>query len=300
MPPARHTVPDRAQDLALAAADRLMGGAGTAFAHLSPPARYRLADMLSAPFARALLRRRPLIARNFAIALGLPADAPRARRLARASVRNFGRMAADFLVVRSLDDARVRAWVRPVGEQYFDDAIGAGRGAVIVTPHLGNWDVGAVFAQSYHPPLTIITDSDWTARLVAGARTGRGLIPVPRDVALRPLYRALARNTCVAMGADIAAPGLPSVRVPFFGRPAPFPIGPARMAHRTGAALLVVTCVRLPDHTYRVEVQPPVDVASALPAERAVPAVTAALAARFEAAIRAHPDQWYPFHDVWA
>ena len=267
--------------------------------HLSPAARYRMADVLSGPVALLWKERRPVIEQNCATVLGVSAGDPRVRALASACVRNFGRMAMDFLAVRTMSDEEVLAWVTPVGERYLDEAMRGGRGVIMALPHVGSWDVAAVFAQAYGCRLTVVTQDDWLAELVAGSRMGRGVTLAPRNGSLRVLFRALKRNECVVMLCDIAPPGVPAIAVPFFGRPALFPVGPARLAQRTGAPIMVVGSVRTPNRTYRVEAQPLLRANPALPDGEAIEQLTAAIAAGFERFIASYPTQWYPFHPIW-
>lgn len=283
----------------LAPAISLMDAVGAALRHISPVARYRLTDAISRPIAAALLRRRPAIADNYGTILGTGAADPRARRLARASVRNYGRMAADFLALRSMSPREILAWVDHVHEERFAAAIDEGRGVILALAHLGSWDVAAAYAHAYGIRLTVITESDWTARLVAGSRSAQGITLVPRDSSLRVIYRALARNECVAILCDRAPEGVQRACVPFFGRPAAFPAGPARLAHRTGAAILPICCVRRAGGRYRIEVSPAIHADRSVPVEDAVRDATTALAAAFERIVRAYPDHWYAYHVVW-
>ena len=289
----------RQRRLALAVAVALMDGAGAALRRVSPTTRYRLTDTIARPVAAALLRRRPAIAANYGAVLGVDAEDPRARGLARASMRNYGRMAADFLTLRSMSAREILTWVDPVHEERFSAAIGEGRGVILALPHLGSWDVAAAFAHAYGITLTVITEHDWTARLVAGSRSAQGITLVPRDGSLRVIYRALARNECVAILCDSAPEGVQRIHVPFFGRPAAFPAGPARLAHRTGAAILPICCVRRRGGRYRIEVSPPIHADRKAPVEDTVREVTAALAAAFERIVRAYPEHWYAYRAVW-
>lgn len=286
----------------LAVAGWLMDSLSRAVRRLPPGRRDRVADVLARPLLWLWAARLPVIARNFAVVLGEPETAPpsaRARQLARESVRNSVRMALDFLAVRTMRDAEVLAWVRPAGEAYLREAQRDGRGVIFVLPHTGSWDVAAAFAQAYGCRLTIVTEPGWAAELVAGSRLARGITLAPRDRPLRALLRALARNEIVVMLADVAGAGVPTIEVPFFGRPAPFPTGPARLAQRTGAPILVVASARLPGGKYLVEAQPPLRADPHAPAEAAVAALTADVAAGFERIIAARPAQWYPFHAIW-
>ncbi|MGH2344552.1 MAG: lysophospholipid acyltransferase family protein [Chloroflexota bacterium] len=295
----RPRLPISVQNSLLRTASILMNAASRGVLALPPAARYSVADALTGPAAPLFLARRPYIAGNYAAALGAEESREHARRLARAGVRNYGRMAMDFLAVRVMSDAEVLAWVTPRHLEHFESALGDGRGIIMALPHLGSWDVAAAFAQAYGCALTVVTENDWAAKLVAGSRNGRGLTLAPREGSVRVIFRALAARGCVAMLCDAAPPGVPTVSVPLFGRLAPFPAGPARLAHRTGAPILVVGSVRQPDQSYRLELQPPIRVDRSLPAEQAIPVATRAMVAGFERLIAAYPDQWYPYRPVW-
>ncbi len=222
------------------------------------------------------------------------------RRLARLSIRNFGRMAIDFLAARTMSEAEVLEWITPVGEEYLAEAFAHGRGVILALAHHGSWDVAAAFAQSYGCKLTVVTESNWMAELVAGARTDRGVTLAPRDRSPRALFRALARNECVAIVCDIAEDEFQTIEVPFFGRPAPLPLGPARLAQHTRSPILVVSNVRLADGRYRITGYPLLWADQTLPEDEAVRALTASLAAGFERIVAACPEQWYPFHPIWS
>jgi phosphatidylinositol dimannoside acyltransferase len=283
----------------LSTASTLMDGASRAVRALPPSTRYALADALTGPATPLFLTRRPHIARNYAAVLRTTNPGERAKQLARAGVRNYGRMAMDFLAVRMMSDAEVLSWVTPRHLEHFESALSDGRGIIMALPHLGSWDVAAAYALAYGCALTVVTENDWAAKLVAGSRNGRGVTLVPREGSVRAVFRALAARSCVAMLCDAAPTGVPTVAVPFFGRPAPFPAGPARLAHRTGAPILVVGSVRQTDHSYCLELQPPIRVDRSLPAEEAILAATGAMAAGFEQLIAAYPEQWYPYRPVW-
>jgi len=283
----------------LAGASALMDGVSRAVR--AAPARYRYlpSDLVTVPVILLASRLRATIERNYATALDAPMTDPRVRALARASVRNYGRMAVDFLAVRTMTPAEVLDWVTPVNERYLREALEGGRGALLILPHFGSWDVAASFAQAFGLQLTIVTEGNWVAELVAGSRTSHGVSLVPRERSLRPLFRALARNECVVMLSDIAKDDLQAAAVPFLGHPVRFPLGPARLSRQTGAPILVVSCARLPGGGYRIEPQPPLCADPNKPAQEAVTDLTARVAAGFERVVAAHPAQWYPFHEIW-
>lgn len=287
------------RERALMTASGLMDAVSGGVRRLPQRARYLPADAITAQLTVPLLRRRPIIERNFAAILGAAPDDPRVYRLARLSIRNFGRMAIDFLAARTMSEAEVLRWITPAGADYLAEAFEHGRGVIMALAHHGSWDVAAAFAQAYGCKLTVVTESNWMAELVAGSRTGRGVTLAPRDRSPRALFRALARNECVAIVCDIAEDEFQTAAVPFFGRPAPLPLGPARLARHMRSPILVVSNVRQSDGSYRITGQPLLWADQSLPEDEAVRALTASVAAGFERIVAACPAQWYPFHPIW-
>jgi KDO2-lipid IV(A) lauroyltransferase len=231
--------------------------------------------------------------------LAVRPDDPLAALLARKSIRNYARMSIDFLASRMESAAALRARTTVVGVEHFYDAQQDGRGVILAVPHVGSWDLGAVIAEAYGVTVTVVTESNWVAELVAGSRMSHGVTLVPRGHSLRTLFRALARHETIVLLSDVANDGVQTMQVPFFGNLAPFPIGPARLAARTNAPVVVVFAVRLPDMTYRIEVLPPLRAKSDVAEEENVRVLTAAVAEDFQRIITAYPAHWYPFHPIW-
>lgn len=278
----------------------LVVGVSRALRLLPLPQRYLPADAITGVVA-AVWPRRAMVRHNYAVVTGLPEADPRVRRLARTSVRNFGRMAIDFLAACTMDAAELRAWVRPRGEEFFEDAIAHGHGVILAMPHMGSWDVGGAYAPVYGFPVTVVVEGHALAQIVEGARRYENVRLVARDRSLRALYEALARNEGVVLLSDIIHGAVQTVEVPFFGKPAPFPVGPARLALHTGAPLMVLSCVRLDEAQYQIEVRPPIwpERQAGESEAAAVERVTTALAAGFQQVIARYPEHWYPFHRIW-
>jgi KDO2-lipid IV(A) lauroyltransferase len=254
--------------------------------------RYLVAEAIAAvvpSFAPKLFSR---TSTNFSRAFEI--DARTGQRLARASIRNFGRMAIDFLWVRTLSNPQVEAVTEVPDQQPLSESLRAGRGVILVLPHLGCWDVAAARASVVGLPISIVTEATWAARFASASRGRPGVVLVPRDRSPRVLLRALHRNEGVVLLSDLVRPGVQTVCVPFFGEQAPLPSGPARLSARTGAPIVAVGCVRSGICRYRVEFRPPI-----WPSGESPESLTNRIAADFEALIRKYPDQWYPFGHIW-
>jgi KDO2-lipid IV(A) lauroyltransferase len=267
--------------------------ASRAVTALPPQNRYLLADLVTKAVPLLAPRLFHRTRHNFARSLQLSHKA--AEQLARQAIRNFGRMAVDFLWVRTLANCEIEAVTSFAGEANLWDSLRGNRGAIFVLPHMGCWDVAAARASAASLAITIVTEGTWAARFAAGARERPGISLVSRDRSLGALLRAHKSNEGVVLLSDLARPGVHTIDVPFFRHPAPLPSGPARLSARTGAPIIALACVRTSAARYRVEFRPPI-----WPEEATPDLLTARMAAEFEWLIREYPDQWYPFGRIWA
>jgi predicted LPLAT superfamily acyltransferase len=184
-------------------------------------------------------------------------------------------------------------------------AIGAGRGAVVVTGHIGSWDIAAGRLRAGDVPVNLVMSGELdaaTQEFVASARARSGLRVVLSDASVFSslgLIRALRRNEIVAIQLDRAA-GAGGVRwLPFLGAPAPFPSGPFVLARLAGSPVIPVFAPRLGRRHYRVEIGRPVEVPRAARDPFALDGVMGEVVAQLEDAVRRHPWQWFQFAPFW-
>ena len=256
----------------------------------------RLGDLAYVVFAR----RRRLALANLTTAF--PELPPGARRqIARRSFEHMGMVATEgcFVLRQPLD--RVTAQIRLEGVEHLRDALqGHGRGLVL-TAHLGNWELLTLAPVITGYPLTVIAralDSQtldaWAARL----RRTAGVEIIDKRQALRPVLDALRRGRLVGLLLDQNASRKEGVFVPFFGRPASTSRAIAVLALRTRTPVIPAFTRRLAPGRHEIRIHP----ALALPlstGEDAIRELTAACTAVIEEAVRATPDQWLWSHDRW-
>jgi Kdo2-lipid IVA lauroyltransferase/acyltransferase len=216
------------------------------------------------------------------------------RTAQRRSVAEAGRMAAElpWLWFMPLGE-RLGDRVRWQGEAVIDDALAAGRGLLLLTPHLGSFEVAArAVAERYDVPITVLyrpARKAWLRRLEETARARPNMATAPANLAgVRLMLRALRKGEMVGLLPDQVPPAGQGVWAPFFGRPAYTMTLAARLAQQTGAAIGLAWCERLPRGAgYSIRL---------VPIERPLPDddVTAASAinAAMERAIRALPSQY--------
>jgi lauroyl/myristoyl acyltransferase len=172
-------------------------------------------------------------------------------------------------------------------------------GAVSVSAHVGSWELGGrlLAAGSQRRTHVVVSDDEAPELLAWVRRNGDGLRFVPRShptVSLE-LVGALRRGEIVALHGDRALGNAGDVLVPFFGHPAPFPIGPFRLARAAGVPVLPAFCLLGPGHRYQVLLRAPLPVPAG-GEEEALRAWVAGL----EEVVRDHPTQWFNFFDIWS
>ena len=179
-------------------------------------------------------------------------------------------------------------------------AVRDGTGAVVITGHFGNWEIGGAAVAARGVPLDVVVRRQANPlfdRLINEARERLGMRVIERSRATREVLRSLRAGRVVALVADQDARRA-GVFVPFFGRPASTVRGPAVLALRSGAPVFMGTAERRPDGGYRVRVRR-IPTPSAADPEEQVRALTAAHAAALEAAVRENPGQYLWHHRRW-
>ena len=261
--------------------------------------RHALAAGVARLALRCLPEERESVRRNLRRVLPR-ADGRRLEATVSGVFRNFARCFVDLLTINRGPTASLPQYVEEVrGEEHLRAAGAPGRGLIVATAHLGNWELGGrlLAARGGRPTHVVVAAEE--DRAVEGflRRNTEGVRFVTRDAptASLALLAALRRNEIVAVQSDRAAGGDADTLLPFFGAPAPFPIGPLQLARAAGAPVLPAFCVLRADGTYRITLEEPIWV------ERGgEKASLRRLVAALERAVADQPDQWFNFYDVWA
>ena len=188
-----------------------------------------------------------------------------------------------------------------------DDALTAGSGAILISPHLGNWELGGMglAAKGYRiNVLTFREPDEKVNELRAADRERRGInfIYVDRNdtspLAIIEAVTALRRNEVLALLGDRDGSSHTAL-FEFFGRPVQIPVGAAYLALASGAPVIPVFVPLVGGRYSTIMEEPILFQGGRGEHERAIRAGTERLLAVFERYIRAYPDQWYNFYDYW-
>jgi KDO2-lipid IV(A) lauroyltransferase len=222
--------------------------------------------------------------------------------LVRAAYGHFGEVLIETALLPGLGRQRILDLFEGAeGFEAIEAAHAAGRGIILITGHFGNWELAGAYVASRGIPIEVIVrrmNNPLFDGYVTRTREGAGMIVVYDHDAVRRTPRAFKSGHAVAFVADQGVLGLASTFVPFFGRPAKTPRGPAVFAMRYRLPTLFVAAVRQPDGRYRCVVTP-VDIPDTGHREADVDTVVARYTTILESWVRRYPDQYFWHHRRW-
>ena len=215
----------------------------------------------------------------------------------RKTFQAFGKYLADFIRFRQLSATEVQAQISIQGYEHLERIRNTRRGAIFLTAHYGNWELGGAFITSMGIPLNAVVRpvaSPALERLFHWFRRQRGMQVIPLAHAGIGVIKALKRGEAVALvgDRDFTGNGRPWK---FFGRETSLPRGAAWFAHRTGAPIYMGFATRAPDDTFILRILPPIEPAD-YPDENAI---QARIVAVMEDTIARDPTQWFIFDPFW-
>jgi KDO2-lipid IV(A) lauroyltransferase len=274
----------------------------------------KMLGMLPRPLARALgmgiarlvcrlhgrLRRVGL--RNLEIAFpGMSLD--ERQRLLRAAFDNLGRLLAEFCLFPRYTRDNVDRVAVYDGLENFERANACGKGVLLLTAHMGGWEIGSfVHSLHGHPVRAVVRPLDNTRldRLVERYRTLHGNATFSKQEFARGLLAAMRDGETVGLLMDTNMTPPQGVFVPFFGASACTASGLARVALRTGAA--VVPAFTLWDRQlrkYRIRFEPSLELVCTGDEEADAVSNTALFTHVIEKFISNYRDQWLWVHRRW-
>lgn len=197
-------------------------------------------------------------------------------------------------------------------EPHFDESgrarlratLAQGRGAILVTGHLGFWSLGPFVMEKCGIGAPVMAMAEEPNRRVHDfeqqfRKKWRIIYTTGSPFASLELASLLRKGELVAMQLDRHTGGA-TAELPFFGRKAPFPLGPATLGRATRAPLIPVFMVREGSKGFHVRVEDPIEVAHTRDRDRDLGEATGRLVAVYESYVRRYPYQWFNFHDFWA
>jgi len=214
----------------------------------------------------------------------------------------------DVMLMMRLKGERLQALInRRSSHRPLDDALTAGNGAILVSPHLGNWELGGLGLADLGYRINVLTfrePDEKVNQMREKVRMERniGFIYVDRNdtspLAIIEAVNALRRNEILCLLGERDGSSS-TVAVSFFGRSTELPAGAAYLSMASGAPVIPVF-VPLEGYRYATLMEEPIFFSGRHGQHAdAIKEGIARLAGVFERYISRYPDQWYNFFDFW-
>jgi KDO2-lipid IV(A) lauroyltransferase len=257
---------------------------------------YGIARIYARLLDGALPRLRQVACRNLSLALP-ELGAARHREIVDGVFRSIARVLVAFAKFPAIRRQNVTGWIRCEGLEYVEQALQQGRGVLFATAHLGNWELSAYAYALLAAPMQVVVrplDNPPIDALVERRRALSGNRTIGKREYARAILKALAANQAVGILVDQNSAADAGVFVDFFGVKACAGVGFAKLAARSGAAVIPGFAVwEESEKRYVLRFRPPVPMTGDAARD------TQAVQSELEQAIREHPEQWLWIHRRW-
>ncbi len=245
---------------------------------------------------------RAAVQSNMRYVVGPAASRPLIARLTRGVFVNNIKNYYDMVRLPYLDHADIRRMVEVKDAHYALDALKQGKGLILISAHLGNFNLIIQAANALGIELSLLAEPieppelyDYLTKL----RESQGLKLIPvGGPSLRQAFRVLKSGKVLGIAADRDVTNSGEM-MPFFGQPVSMPTGAVEIALRTGAPIVPVHIYRTGNNRSVAQICPPLPLEHSGDAARDAVVSQRKLVATLERFIAATPDQWIVLQQVW-
>ncbi len=262
---------------------------------------YWLGLRLSDTFYRSDVRARKAVRANLRRVtdhLGMNLDDAALEQMVRRVFQGFAKYLVDFISLGHMTQAEAEALVKLENREEIEKVKALNRGALLVTAHLGNWELAGAVMVSLGYPITAVAHSQGAKKLdnlFLSYRRKRGITVLPLGLmVVRQLLEVLEKGEFVALLADrdYTPRNQP---VDFFGSPASLPRGPAWISSHYKVPILPGFLLRQEDDTFVMRMYPILNAEGDQDEE----SLHRQLRDVLQDGIRRDPGQWFMFEDLW-
>ncbi len=226
---------------------------------------------------------------------------PDAERLTHEVFNNMGITLLEVMRTPWLRRKDLEGYVRCEGREVLDRALARGKGVMLITGHLGNWELMAAWYAIMGYKMDVVVrdmDSPLIARLMEWMRTRHGHAMVLKKRSMRRLLKTLSANGITGILLDQNVARVEGVFVDFFGVPACTNKGPAMLAAVSHAAV-IPTFITRENGRHVIKIGPEIEVVRSGDKKRDAMENTARFTKAIEEAVRQRPGQWFWVHRRW-
>jgi KDO2-lipid IV(A) lauroyltransferase len=246
-------------------------------------------------------KHRGIALKNLHIAFGEKMSRKDKKRIAQSSFEHFGKVLFDIIKFSSLSEENKEALLSMDGEEHVRNALEKGKGALVLTAHYGNWELGII-------PISKLGEFNVIARALdikrlekelLALREGFGAKVIYKQQATRHTLRALKENRIVAILIDQNVLNDQAIFVDFFGKLAGTTPALATFHLRTGAPIIPAFCLPTASRGYHVQLMEGLEFPPTGDHSADVQRITQECTKIIEDQIRDKPEFWLWFHDRW-
>jgi KDO2-lipid IV(A) lauroyltransferase len=215
--------------------------------------------------------------------------------------RNFAKYLVDFFRFEKIDREFINKYVRLENLHYLDQTLKKNMGVVVLTAHLGNWELGGVVIALLGYPFWVVALSHKDKRVdnfFISQRESKGLKVIPLGRAVRASISLLREGKILGLVGDRDFTEKGRV-LEFFSRPTIFPEGPAALSLKTGAPIIPGFMLRNSDDTFTLKIEGPIEFNPSSNKEKDIEELMLRYKTIFEDYIRRYPEQWFMFRRFW-
>jgi len=214
---------------------------------------------------------------------------------------NFAKYLVDFFSFPKFTEEHIFDNIEIIGREYLDECLSEGRGVILTSVHLGNWELGGAIVGAMKYPISAIVlvhDNKRINDFFVKQRSINDMTSIPIGLQIKECFKALKRNEALAIVGDknYTSNG---IYVDFFGKKALMPKGPAVIALRTSAPIIFTAVTREKGDKFRLSFEKPIKYKSTGDHEKDEKALMGEYLRIFEKYICKYPDQWYAFQPIW-
>lgn len=263
----------------------------------------RLGGMIGALLYCLLRRERAKSLEGLRIAFGSDKPERELHQILKKSFQNLGKGLIEIINFGNLKPEQIESLITIEGEEYLKEAECEGNGTILITGHLGNWELMAAALSLRGYPLHVIAAPLYDPRIdewIVRHRSRFQVETISRGSpsSSKKILGVLRKKEILGLLIDQDTK-VNGVFVNFFNKKAYTPAGAAELALRSGAATMMCFITRLPNDHHRISIEKPMTLAQSAAHSKDVEINTARFTSRIEEHIKQYPDQWVWMHRRW-
>lgn len=248
------------------------------------------------------VRHRRIVRRNLSFVYPeWPAE--KIREMSSRVFQNLGMTLTEICQLAFLPGEDIRKKVRVRGEEHLLSALDGHRGVVVISGHIGNWEVVPLFwPLSFNLPMAVVAREVRPAALnrwVCRTRSRFGSQVIDKDEAMTDMIRALRQDKALAILVDQGTKSSLGVQNLFFDKRVTATAGASLLAMRCRSPVLPGFCIRNGDGTFTLHIEKPLVMKRTGDLRTDLRENTQAMTDAIEAVVRQYPEQWFWVHKRW-